>query len=287
LNQEEAILFRCGEDELCGILHLPAHAVVKVGLLLVVGGPQYRIGSHRQFVLLARFLADAGIPVLRFDYRGMGDSEGTPRDFEAIGDDIGSAVDVLCSAVPQLDGVVLWGLCDAATANAFYTADTGDARISGQVAVNPWVRTAEGQAEAYVRHYYRKRLLSSRFWTDLWLGKVDVPNAVAGWIGNWRQASRGREQMAQAAALPDRLKVAQTASVVPTLLILSGEDLTAKEYEARVADSSVWSAWLESEAVTVRRLPEADHTFSRGAWRNQVSVWTRDWLFKLFEPAKE
>ena len=48
----------------------------------MVGGPQYRVGSHRQFTLMARAFAAAGYPVLRFDYRGIGDSEGESRGFE-------------------------------------------------------------------------------------------------------------------------------------------------------------------------------------------------------------
>src|SRR5690349_24048098 len=54
------------------------------GVLLVVGGPQYRVGSHRQFALLCRRLAGRGVPALRFDYRGMGDADGAARTFESV-----------------------------------------------------------------------------------------------------------------------------------------------------------------------------------------------------------
>jgi hypothetical protein len=50
---EEPLLFRCENARLVGILHRPAEQRTR-GVLLVVGGPQYRVGSHRQFVLLAR-----------------------------------------------------------------------------------------------------------------------------------------------------------------------------------------------------------------------------------------
>ena len=139
---ERALFFDCAGDTLLGILH-PAQGVpCGIGLLLVVGGPQYRVGSHRQFVLLARALAAVGIPVFRFDYRGMGDSTGQPRHFEAIAPDIGAALDTFLAESPDLRGVVLWGLCDAATANAFYARS--DHRVLGQIALNPWVRPAEG-----------------------------------------------------------------------------------------------------------------------------------------------
>jgi hypothetical protein len=45
-------------------------------VVIIVVGPQYRAGLHRQFVSLARTLSTAGFLVLRYDYRGMGDSDG-------------------------------------------------------------------------------------------------------------------------------------------------------------------------------------------------------------------
>src|SRR5690606_34940732 len=111
---ESALAFDCGGSRLYGILTRPAAlaaAEITQALVLVVGGPQYRAGSHRQFTLIARGLAAQGIAVLRFDYRGMGDSEGEPRDFEAVGDDLRAAVDCLYAQLPALRGLTLWGLC--------------------------------------------------------------------------------------------------------------------------------------------------------------------------------
>ncbi|WP_229425323.1 hydrolase 1, exosortase A system-associated [Massilia sp. Se16.2.3] len=104
-------------------------------MLVVVGGPQYRAGSHRQFTLLARDLADAGIPALRFDYRGMGDSEGDLQTFEHVEDDLRAAIDRFFLEVPGMREVVLWGLCDGASAAAMYAPQ--DARVSGLVLLNP------------------------------------------------------------------------------------------------------------------------------------------------------
>src|SRR5690606_34644237 len=106
------------------------------GVLIIVGGPQYRVGSHRQFVLLARYLAERGIPVMRFDYRGMGDSDGDMRTFEHVGKDLGSDIDYFFSECSFLKDIVIWGLCDAASAALFYAHQ--DRRISGLVLLNPW-----------------------------------------------------------------------------------------------------------------------------------------------------
>jgi hypothetical protein len=38
---------------------------------------------------------------------------------------------------------------------------------------------------------------------------------------------------------------------------------------------------MGSGRVTVQRLEEADHTFSRALWRDQVAAWSRDWIERL------
>jgi exosortase A-associated hydrolase 1 len=286
MSDEGALLFDCDGEQLCGVLHSPDRPT-STGLLLVVGGPQYRVGSHRQFVLLARALCAAGIPVFRFDYRGMGDSSGDARDFERIGDDIAAASSSFFEHQSGLSRIVLWGLCDAATASAFYAASTLDGRIIGQVAVNPWVRTTEGEAEAFIRHYYLQRLLSREFWRKLLALNLDVRGALKDFVGKLLQ-SRRQPRLAEEGdlrPLPERLFTAQTGYPGETLVILSGQDLTAREYEARVAERPNWQAWLASDEVTLRRLAEADHTFSRAAWRDQVAEWTRDWLLELHRRA--
>ena len=56
--REEGKVFWCGENRLVGVATIPEKGS-DVGVLVLVGGPQYRIGSHRQFALLARALAQA------------------------------------------------------------------------------------------------------------------------------------------------------------------------------------------------------------------------------------
>jgi hypothetical protein len=65
------------------------------------------------------------------------------------------------------------------------------------------------------------------------------------------------------------------------LLILSGNDLTAQEFKDVVARSRRWRRLLSGDHVTRYDLPEANHTFSRRDWRNQVERWTEAWVKNL------
>ena len=69
--EEKALVFDCENEQLPGIVHRPSAPAAR-GVVILVGGPQYRVGSHRQFILLARFLAAQNFAVSRFDYLGSG-----------------------------------------------------------------------------------------------------------------------------------------------------------------------------------------------------------------------
>ena len=126
-------VFACAGEQLLGIHCAPVLDARDIAVLIVVGGPQYRAGSHRQFTLLARALAGAGFASLRFDYRGMGDSDGEFRNFEAVDIDLRAATDELLHHASGCRGVVIWGLCDAASA-ALYYAPT-DSRVLGNLRI--------------------------------------------------------------------------------------------------------------------------------------------------------
>jgi len=281
MGEEQALLFDHAHAQLVGIMHHAPGSTTDIGVLIVVGGPQYRVGSHRQFVLLARHLAAAGYPVLRFDYRGMGDSSGEARDFEAIGEDIGCAVNALCKADSKIKRVVLWGLCDAASANAFYASS--DPRIAGQIALNPWVKTAEGEAQAFIKHYYLQRLTDPALWRKIARFEFDAAASLRDFVGKLRhsRSDLGETERVDNRSLPQRVREAQMGFAGSTLLILSGNDLTAREYEDRVNETPAWRRWTRAPAVTLRRLDTADHTFSRAVWRDQVAAWCSEWLGQL------
>ena len=283
MPDERALAFPCRGAWLYGILSLPQAAITPParGVLIVVGGPQYRAGSHRQFTLLARDLANAGIPAMRFDYRGMGDSEGELQNFENVDDDLRAAIDRFAAEVPGLSEVVLWGLCDGASAAAMYAPQ--DPRVTGLVLLNPWVRTEEGAARATIKHYYKDRLFDARLWKKIGSGQFDVKDSVRSLWDNVGKAfgpkpDTGTPAAADDAPLPERMQGALTRFKGRVLVVLSGADLTAQEFAALAHRSAPWQRLLGTPRFTRQQIDKADHTFSRRPWQDQVSNWTRDWL---------
>jgi len=284
---ERAVVYECLGQRCIGIIH-PVEATT--GVVIVVGGPQYRVGSHRQFLLLARSLASNGVPVFRFDYRGMGDSEGDIRSFEAVADDIKAAIDTFFSESPGLQSVVLWGLCDAASAALFY--GQSDSRVTGLVLLNPWVRTEAGQAKAYLKHYYLQRLLDKSFWQKVLSGKFNMMESVSSLFSFIKTSRSGGNAVAtnaevtehqqvvkaKTAALPERMLDGLKSFTGHVGIIISGDDLTAAEFEDMVKASRAWQKTLKLKQVEFHRLPEANHTFSRKVWRDEVAERTLSWV---------
>jgi exosortase A-associated hydrolase 1 len=290
---EQAVVFQCGAERLFGVLHVPPQPALR-GVLMVVGGPQYRVGSHRQFLLLARYLAAHGVPVFRFDYRGMGDSEGEPRAFDRVDDDIRAAVDAFFNAYASLREIVVWGLCDAASAALFYAYR--DPRVTGLILLNPWVFTESGAAKTYLKHYYWQRFRSGDFWCKVLKFEFDYKASLAGMMRLLKAlfntaAPKAVEQTAQSAKteppvsaelpLPLRMRECLRRFRFPVLLVLSGRDLTAGEFKETVKSDPLWQQLLAGERVTHHELKDADHTFSTAQWRDQVAQWSSAWIKSL------
>jgi hypothetical protein len=186
------------------------------------------------------------------------------------------------------------------------------------VLLNPWVRTEEGLAKAYLKGYYLRRVLSLELWKSLLSGKVNplaslrsltaMVRRVAGGsraanasgsleeaagieMGVDARAARTKPEAIVSGAnagttaprippgpLPERMAAGWRRYPGPILLILSGEDLTAAEFRDVAAQSPAWQGLLDAPRVTRRELPEANHTFGRRVWREQVADWTRDWV---------
>jgi exosortase A-associated hydrolase 1 len=219
------------------------------GLLLVIGGSQTRIGSHRMYERLARSLADNGYPCFRFDRRGVGDSEGEDPGFKGSGPDLTAAVAAFRAECPALTRLIGFGLCDGATALVLF----GDAAgLDGLILANPWlVETEAGEPPpAAVRQHYRKQLLSWAGWKKLLTGAVNYRKL---WRGIRSLFSRPKDE-----SLAQDVLQALLRHRLPAEAILCVGDATAIAAEAEIR------RWPYEGLIRATQSIDTDsHTFAR------------------------
>lgn len=284
LNYSESVLsFSCQGENLLGVVSAPKTLGQQreLGVIIVVGGPQYRAGSHRLFVRVARSLAGAGFTTMRFDYSGMGDSGGAQRDFLAVSPDINASIEALVQSHPDLKRIVLFGLCDAASASLLYCEDYNDPRICGLVLLNPWVRSEQSLARTQVKHYYLQRLRQPEFWKKLLSGRV-AASALGGLAGNLKTAIRASaNSQSTDLSFQSRMARAWADSRRPILLVLSEQDHVAKEFLEICNTAPDWQGMIASTHVDTKHLTSADHTISAKPKKDELITTITAWLGKL------
>jgi exosortase A-associated hydrolase 1 len=216
----------------------------------------------------------------------MGDSGGDSRPFTTLDDDISAAVDVLLDRQHGLRRIVLWGLCDGASAALLYWRRRRDSRVAAMCLLNPWLRSEQGQARTQVRHYYMQRLLEREFWRKLLKGGVGW-GALSDLAANLqRMLGPGSPALAadrahDAENFRDGMADAWRRFPGPLMLVLSGRDYTAKEFMDGVQREAAWAGALQRSGLHRFDLPTADHTFSVQADRQACEAAIAAWLRSL------
>lgn len=157
---------------LVGIVSEPENGLKSNGspaVVLLNSGLLHRVGPNRLYVKIARGLAAAGIPALRFDLSGIGDSQrtGNLSQEESAIRDVKLAMDFL-SQTRGIQSFILTGICSGAD-NAFQTACV-DPRVIGIVMIDGFSFATTG----YILNSYLKLLLKWRSWQRLISGKSDI-----------------------------------------------------------------------------------------------------------------
>jgi exosortase A-associated hydrolase 1 len=188
------------------------------GVLLVTGGSQTRIGSHRMYERLARSLSERGFYCFRYDRRGVGDSAGEDPGFKGSGPDLEAAAAALRAQTGGVGRLFGMGLCDGATALALFGKAAG---LDGLILVNPWlVEASAGEPPpAAIKQHYARQLSSRDGWRKILSGAVD-----------WRKLFKGVRSISgkqESAPLARETALALRASALRTWLILAEGDATA------------------------------------------------------------
>lgn len=253
--------------------------------LFLSAGLVHHVGPNRMYVRLARRLAAHGVPSLRFDFSGIGDS---PPRTDRISYEQSAVADVV-AAMDYLEETrgwqqfVLIGLCSGAR-TALRAAE--DSRVVGAALVN-----TRGGSEQ-LRNYLRGRAAAGKFmrlaWTEpaTWLAIMRNqlhPQRVWNLFGTLAQSvcyRLGRQQRMQneaAAFTATWNKV--LARNIELLLVYSQWDPGLTFLEMTLGSS------LKRHAADGRlqfhTIASADHTFTPPAARAKlfslIEDWSRPW----------
>ncbi|MEM9501887.1 MAG: hydrolase 1, exosortase A system-associated [Pseudomonadota bacterium] len=247
--------FGCGSLKLAGTLDT---APGTTGLLIVSGGNEVRSGAFSGQARLATRIALAGFPVFRFDRRGIGDSEGENRGFRSTRKDISSALEAFRAIAPQIERVVGFGNCDAASALMLAQG----AGCDGLVLSNPWTiddapsdNGDNTPPPAAIRARYAKKLKDP----------AEIARLLRGGV-NLRKLARGLLKSASSAAEPSSLAAEMQAGLEafagPVRFLLATSDRTAQIFEEN---------WGNADARIAR---------CEGAGHAYIEAEHRDWLDK-------
>lgn len=266
------------ERHLIGTLSLPpATGPAPCAVLLLNAGVIHRIGPHRFNVKLARALAQRGIPSLRFDLSGQGDSRlpAQAQSFERQAvEDLKIAMDHM-QRLCGIDHFIIAGICSGAQ-NGLAVADE-DPRVTGLWMLDPYIYPTRKT------HWIRYRMqLKTGWWRTVRSWVASLGQQV---IERMRQYLRPRTDepavvdyghrtpsRAAFAALLNRLSERGTR----ICLIYTGSMLWHFNYPEQLHDAFAGEPFLDR--VRCEFIPDVDHTATLLRSQQRLIGQMCDWL---------
>jgi hypothetical protein len=270
------LAFRFGQDSrLVGLLTIPdGGAKGATGCLLFNAGVLHRVGPHRINVKLARALAARGVPSIRMDLSGLGDSmpptgQATYRDQTL--DDLRDGI-ALLERETGAQRVVSVGICSSAV-DIFWLA-RADSRVVGIFMFDGY---SFPTLKTHVLRRWRRlvRATPSSIPRAAWssvaaIGRGFIRNATSGPSAD----SVTREEFASA--------LEQIAARGTKVFIgYSGSILEHYNYHSQLEDAFRGARFLQS--VQHAYLPHLDHTLTTLAAQREFIRLAVDWACDVAE----
>jgi pimeloyl-ACP methyl ester carboxylesterase len=275
---ESYLEFAGPSGTLRGVYHRPEPSRPGApAVLMLHGWSGCRLGPHRMFVNTARLLAAAGIPALRFDFAGRGESDGATAaaGIETMIADARRAVGVPAAVAGHTGPVVLLGICSGCKVAVGAAVD--EPAVAGLVlwSAEPMgplrtAGTARRKTLAALRAYARK-LTHPATWRKLLTGNVHtglVRKAVAG------HETPGDDERRRETAELQRFR----AFAGPVLFVYGSRDPDAAAARQRYA-RFCREAGIEHDSHMV---DGANHSFYGLEWERAVCRVTLNWLARRF-----
>jgi uncharacterized protein len=292
---------------LFGILHTPPERSHDLGVIVLSPGVKMRVGPQRLYKGLADQCVRLGLPVFRFDFYGLGDSEGTLTE-DLLRDlynhiEVGRFVNDALDAMDWMEThcgtkrFILSGLCGGAITGLL--AGSRDARVAGLLAlgITPVLASRAAEASRYMtagelqqsRRRYMRRLLSPEAWFRLLTLKADY-RLIGRFI---TEPFRRRVSSPTAApAVPpeddnaNRLFPPAFFSMLdakrPMLLVFGGVDRLLFEFEEKFVARHKTKLAEAAPLYQVHSVKDANHVLSLPEWQAEMLQVADRWLRQHF-----
>jgi pimeloyl-ACP methyl ester carboxylesterase len=268
------------EGRLSGIVTMPPGLELPwttPALVIMNAGVIHRVGPNRLSVRIARAVAELGMPALRFDLSGLGDS--LPRKdarplTESVALDIRAALDFLASAYGA-QRFVTFGLCSGG--REAFRAAYRDERVVGAAMIDPYgYRTRR-----FWTHHYGSRFLRLRSWAAALTGRnqylADIKRRLS-------QAPPPQPIDMDICGLPEWPSTAQLTEAVGAtldrttqlLFVYTGGMPDYYNYRQQLRD--MMPQQFGRDGFDYAYIPDSDHTFSSEDHRRLLLRRLQGWL---------
>lgn len=270
---ETPVSFTNEGETIFGVLHQPDNGR-RIGAVLLHGWSSCRMGPHRILVETARALAGHGVPALRFDHRGRGDSEGDDNAAHLDGmiSDAMAAADVL-RARSGVTEIAMIGICSGGNvAIGAATLRSDVTRIVAWSTLPFQPHRSRALDVKRTRHFalvYLKKMFRGETWRKIFTGAVNYRGVRQTLFGHYvRTDAEGRNPKDSARDI-----MADFARYRGRIRFIYGgadpEATAAKEHY----DAFCRRHGIAADFVFI---PGANHNFYSLGWKRQVIEQTLD-----------
>jgi alpha/beta superfamily hydrolase len=273
--QEIPVHFYKENIRLYGIIHYPEFVKYRnTAFLIVIGGHQTRVGSHRLYLKLARFISSNGIIVLRFDYEGLGDSEGDFVGYAGAIPSINSAIEYLKKEV-QIEKIVIWTICNGADP-VLNVSIENENEIAGLIMCNPYfIKAMDGIPEIF-NFNNRKSFFYQRFWKTLANSNFDVKKIAkklsvkSSLINTKKKIKKNNNSIDNHSPLQLQELIENIQSQdFPIRVLISERDMIAMKFFSAFRKMKK-QQFSNKNNVTLDLLKKSNHTFSEPEMMNKL-----------------
>lgn len=301
--------------KLFGILHQPAINKFKDKAIIILSpGIKSRVAPHRLYVKMARQYVAMGFNVLRFDFSGLGDSEGIV-DYENVADFYGAvqvgkyiadttvAMDWLSSTY-NISKFILVGLCGGAITGLLTGAQ--DSRVDSLIglAIPVTLDGANVDHAQFITQGQLKKLtkgyINKLFHLKSWFRLLTFQSDYRVILKSARQMFYSKKENVSSNALPMKSSVKgqhndnfnqlfpqaffnMTSSSRKVLLVFSGSDRLGWEFEEKFLLPYKEKLDSVKQSYKLHTIVDANHILSFPEWQDEFFNITTKWLFNNYD----